>query len=98
LATPTHKHLEIEVVGRVQGVFFRASTEEVARRLGLRGTVRNLSDGRRVAIVAEGNESDLKELLAWVRAGGPPLARVDEARESWSDAKSSALGDFNTIY
>ena len=68
------KRLRLVVAGRVQGVFFRAATREVAERLGLVGWVRNLADGR-VERVAEGPADALLELKAWCRQG-PPLARV----------------------
>lgn len=63
------------VTGRVQGVSFRAATREQALKLGLRGTVRNLPDGR-VAIYACGDASALEALAAWLADGGPPAARV----------------------
>ena len=62
------------VSGRVQGVFFRASTRDEALRLGLRGHARNLADGR-VEIVARGDDSALADLERWLQVG-PPLARV----------------------
>ena len=63
------------VSGRVQGVCFRASTQEQARRLGLRGYVRNLDDGR-VEVLASGTEAALETLAQWLWQG-PPLSRVD---------------------
>ena len=48
-----NRRIHLWVSGRVQGVFFRATTREVAVALGLRGWVRNLPDGR-VEVVAEG--------------------------------------------
>ncbi len=77
------KRLHIVVGGRVQGVWFRASTRRVARALGLRGTVWNRSDGR-VEIIAEGEESSLRRLLDWA-GEGPPAARVDELESDWSE-------------
>lgn len=62
------------VSGQVQGVFFRASTQDEARRLGLSGWVRNLHDGR-VELVACGEEAPLKQLEQWLKQG-PPRARV----------------------
>lgn len=76
------KRAHVVVCGRVQGVFFRAHTQEEARSLGLSGWVRNLSDGR-VELVAEGEEERIMALLAWVRVG-PPAARVEEVQVDWS--------------
>lgn len=64
----------ITVTGRVQGVFFRASTLEAAQRFGVRGFVRNCRSGE-VEIVAEGDEASLSQLLEWCRHG-PPGAQV----------------------
>lgn len=64
------------VSGRVQGVFFRASTATQARRLGLLGWVRNNEDGSVEGLV-EGPRERVDELLAWCRTG-PPAARVDD--------------------
>ncbi len=66
--------IHLLIRGNVQGVWFRKSTEEKARALGLRGWVRNLSDGR-VELMAEGTGA--AELRRWVESGGPPTARVD---------------------
>lgn len=67
-------HKEILVKGKVQGVFFRASTKEVADNLGIRGEVKNLPDGN-VWIAAEGEEPVLETFIAWCRQG-PPGATV----------------------
>jgi len=69
------------VSGQVQGVFFRAHTQEKAYVLGLTGWVRNLPD-RRVEIVAEGQTEKLSSFLAWVRVG-PPSARVEGVEVKW---------------
>lgn len=77
------------VAGKVQGVFFRASTREQATRLGLRGYARNLADGR-VEVLAAGDTSALDALADWLRHG-PPHARVDALlRES---ARVEEAGD-----
>jgi acylphosphatase len=68
------KHLDIRVRGRVQGVFFRATTREAALVLGIRGTVRNEPDGS-VLIEAEGDDESLDRFLEKVRQG-PPGSRV----------------------
>ena len=66
------KHLFIE--GRVQGVFFRARTRDQARRLGVRGWVRNLPDGR-VEVLACGPREAVEALVDWCHVG-PPHAVV----------------------
>ena len=62
------------VSGRVQGVFYRDSCQQMARRLGVRGSVRNCGDGT-VEVVAEGEREAVEQLLAWCRVG-PPRAGV----------------------
>lgn len=64
------------VSGRVQGVFFRASTRAKALELGVTGWARNLSDGR-VEVLACGTEQALAALRDWLWVG-PPQARVSE--------------------
>ena len=72
------------VSGRVQGVFFRASTRAEALRLGLGGSARNLPDGR-VEVVASGADEALSALERWLWQG-PPSARVEDvAREAIAD-------------
>ncbi len=67
----------VVVTGHVQGVFFRASTRDAARRLGIEGWVRNRRDGRVEAHV-QGEPQDVERLLDWIRAGGPPRAHVTD--------------------
>jgi len=70
--------------GRVQGVFFRSFAEGHARRLGLKGYARNLSDGR-VEVQAEGEREALEELLEQLHHG-PPGARVEGVEVEWGEA------------
>jgi acylphosphatase len=63
------------VRGRVQGVWFRASTAERATALGLCGRAENRPDGS-VLVHAAGEAAALENLVAWLRKG-PPMARVD---------------------
>lgn len=63
------------VSGRVQGVSYRASTVDEARRLGLVGWVRNKADGT-VELEAEGPDDKVAALLTWCN-DGPPAARVE---------------------
>jgi acylphosphatase len=67
--------LAITVTGKVQGVFFRASTREKARTLGLSGFVKNQTDGS-VYIEASGGADQLKDLIAWCKQG-PQFANVE---------------------
>jgi len=62
------------VTGRVQGVFFRASTRDVAVPLGLSGHAINLPDGG-VEVLACGGSHAIDELARWLSAG-PPMASV----------------------
>jgi acylphosphatase len=70
------KSVRFLVGGRVQGVFFRASTRERAQALELRGFARNLPDGR-VEVLAIGDDDAVEELAQWLHYG-PSQARVDE--------------------
>lgn len=63
------------VSGKVQGVWFRASTREQAQALGLRGYANNLADGR-VEVLAAGDAAAIERLAQWLRHG-PPNAHVD---------------------
>ncbi len=63
------------VRGRVQGVWFRASTAERAAAFGLRGLAENCPDGT-VLVYAAGSSPALAALLEWLHTG-PPMARVD---------------------
>ena len=84
------RRVYITVAGRVQGVFFRANTREVAQRLGLSGYVRNLPDGR-VEVVAEGEEEALRKLVDWCHEG-PPLARVERVEVRWENPTGEFSG------
>ncbi|MGN6706995.1 MAG: acylphosphatase [Rhodanobacter sp.] len=78
---PTARFL---VEGRVQGVFFRASTREQALALGIAGHAKNLDDGR-VEVLAGGSDDALEALAQWLQQG-PPAARVTVvAREDLPD-------------
>jgi len=62
------------VSGKVQGVFYRASTQNEAKKLDLTGFVRNLSDGT-VEMEVQGNLEAIDRLLDWCRLG-PPDSQV----------------------
>jgi len=77
----TERRAHVWVTGRVQGVWFRASTAERAESLGIRGWVRNLADGR-VELVAEGAQDDVDAIISFCHEG-PSLARVDNVAVEW---------------
>jgi acylphosphatase len=70
----------VYVSGRVQGVFYRATTRDTARDRGVDGWVRNRDDGR-VEAVFEGPESAVEELIDWCHTGSP-AAEVDDVTVS----------------
>lgn len=77
--------LSATVIGRVQGVGFRQFVYDKARRLGLRGYVRNdRNDRRRVELVAEGPRPQLEELERQLQIG-PPGAHVEVVQAGWSN-------------
>lgn len=83
--------LTFRVTGRVQGVWFRAHTEQQARARGLTGWVRNELDGSVIGC-AEGARSRLDELAAWLREGSPK-SRVDVVELGWGEA-TGEFADF----
>ena len=85
------KRASLKIEGRVQGVFFRQSTQEKAQELGLTGWVRNQPDGS-VAAVAEGPSKDIEKLIDWCRQG-PPAADVKSVDVEWTEA-TGEFGQF----
>lgn len=79
--------LHVWVSGIVQGVFFRDSTRQCARKLGLTGWVKNLPDGR-VEALFQGKRSDCEQALEFVRVG-PPSAKVTRVEEKWQRVRES---------
>ncbi len=76
--------LHIVIEGRVQGVFFRASTIEESCKLGLTGWVRNCPDGR-VEAVFEGDMDKIDRIIEWCKKG-PPGAVVRNVETMWEQA------------
>ncbi len=79
--------VHLVISGRVQGVWFRASTRRAADEFGVRGWVRNLADGR-VEAIAEGDRASLEQLVKWAWQG-PPAARVEAVLCRWRPAEGS---------
>ncbi|MEX0430932.1 acylphosphatase [Spiribacter insolitus] len=75
---------QFRIQGRVQGVFFRASTQDRARALGLRGWAENLPDGS-VQVVACGDEQALNALSEWLWEGPASAEVTDVAASSIDD-------------
>ena len=69
------------VTGKVQGVFFRASTMEQAQGLRVSGWVANLPDGG-VEMELEGSRYGVEELIKWAHIG-PPQATVEHVSVRW---------------
>lgn len=83
----------VVVHGRVQGVFFRASCEQQARRLGVAGWVTNRPDGA-VEAAFEGEPSAVEHMVDWCRHG-PPRAAVTEVVAT--DEEPRGETDFRTV-
>lgn len=71
-----HIRAHVWIAGRVQGVGFRFSTQDIALVYKLAGWVRNLPDGR-VEAVFEGDRASVEEMLRWCHKG-PPHSQVDQ--------------------
>ena len=88
------KQLQLQIRGRVQGVYFRASAQREARRLGLSGWVKNRADGS-VEMLAEGEELSIRELHGWAQKG-PSAARVDKVETRWR-GYTGEFSDFRIV-
>jgi acylphosphatase len=83
------------VSGRVQGVYFRLNTKNVATRHKVTGWVRNLPDGR-VEAVFEGDEMDVNEVIEWCHVG-PPKSTVQDVSVKFQKYTGEFIG-FNVSY
>ena len=90
----TKKTVRSIIHGRVQGVFFRDTARQVARRLNIKGSAVNLSDGT-VEIVAEGTPEAVKKFQSWLMIG-PDMATVTKVEtvdlESHMEFKDFKIG------
>lgn len=79
------------VSGKVQGVWFRAHTQKLARQINLTGWVKNLPDNR-VEVFACGQPENLEKLFVWLKTG-PELAKVTDV--SYEELPWQVFNDFN---
>jgi len=80
------------IEGRVQGVFFRHHTQEMAFRLGVKGWVKNRRDGG-VEAIFEGDQERVDQIIQWCRRG-PSEARVKNVSVTWE----SYTGEFDDFF
>jgi len=83
------KRVKLLISGRVQGVGFRFNAKRKAKKLRVKGWVKNLDNGKMKAVV-EGEEKDLEKLIEWVKKG-PFTAKVTDTDIEFEDYK----GEFN---
>ena len=86
--------VHVLISGVVQGVFFRATTQNQALKLGLNGWVRNKSSGQ-VEAVFEGPKERVEQMVEWCKYG-PPNAHVENVEVQ--DDKEEGLKDFSIKY
>ncbi|MDP4010392.1 MAG: acylphosphatase [Candidatus Spechtbacteria bacterium] len=83
---PGMKHLNIRVSGRVQGIFYRHSAHKYAEELGIRGFVRNESNGS-VYMEVEGEDEAIGKFVEWA-GRGPVFAGVDRIETEEKELKN----------
>ena len=88
-------NVHVLISGRVQGVWFRASTKQIAKQLGLTGWVRNTPDGC-VEAVFEGEEHLINKMIEWCHHG-PSLSKVKNVDVKNQDP-TSEFSDFSIKY
>ncbi len=74
----SQKTVHVYIKGKVQGVWFRATTREQAEKLGINGWVRNMNDGR-VEALFEGQAENVDKIVDWCHQGSP-LANVKDVK------------------
>lgn len=96
---PDQKQYRIRVYGRVQGVGFRYASAREARRLGLRGWVKNESNGTVLALI-QGEEEPCVSFISWCRRGSGYgwVEKLDISEIQVIDSSSAPLSPFRIIY
>jgi acylphosphatase len=80
----------VRIEGLVQGVFYRYSTQQKARELGVQGWVRNLRDGS-VECLLEGERDAVEALIRWCHHG-PPRGHVESVTTKWEEYTGTLQG------
>ena len=88
--------VHVTISGRVQGVWFRASTRDKAEQLGITGWVKNTIDGD-VEAVFEGEEECVQEMINWCHQG-PPHSKVENVEIKKQQQTSNVFDDFSIRY
>ena len=70
------------ISGKVQGVFYRDSCQEIAQGLILTGWVKNMPNGQ-VEVLVQGEKEKIEKLIEWCKKG-PPEARIDNVEVRWN--------------
>ena len=84
--------IHVMISGKVQGVFFRISTQDKANELNLTGWVKNIFNNA-VEIIAEGDREELSKFTGWLQMG-PPNATIDKISIEWSDQPEKQFSFF----
>jgi len=84
------KQAHLKIFGEVQGVFYRANSQERAEELGLVGWVKNLGDGS-VEIVVQGEEEMINEMISWCYEG-PTGSAVEDIHVKWEEVMENFNG------
>jgi len=75
----------IIISGKVQGVFYRASTRDKALRIGVTGWVKNIPGGN-VEAVFQGEKNKVMQMIEWCKKG-PAYSKVDDVSVTWEELK-----------
>jgi acylphosphatase len=87
------QRVRILIEGRLQAMNFRYNTQQQAKKLGLTGFVRTLSDGR-IEIEAQGNEDSVEKMLAWCQEE-PQSSQIRSIFYRYEEKITERYSDFN---
>lgn len=80
----------LKIEGKVQGVFYRAHTRDMAVQLGLKGYAKNMTDGT-VEVLVQGSQEKIQELIDWCKQGSPS-AQVTNIDVKWGEVDQELNG------